>query len=119
VDVAREQLGSDFVIGVSAHEQEEVSGPQAAWVDYFFFSPIFPTQSKPGHPGTGIETLSRICGVTEAPVFALGGITPAQVGSCMEAGAHGVAVLSGIMDAKDPARAATAYLRAVASSGDR
>ena len=119
VDVARERLGSDFVIGVSAHEQEEVSGPQAAWVDYFFFSPIFPTESKPGHPGTGIETLSRICGVTEAPVFALGGITPARVGSCLEAGAHGVAVLSGIMDAKDPARAANAYLRAVASSGDR
>jgi thiamine-phosphate pyrophosphorylase len=119
VGVARERLGSHAVIGFSAHEQEEVTGPQAAQVDYFFFSPIFPTESKPGHPGTGIETLSRICAATEVPVFALGGITPARVDSCLEAGAHGVAVLSGIMDAKDPVRAAKAYLRAVASSDDR
>jgi thiamine-phosphate pyrophosphorylase len=119
VDVARERLGPDAVIGFSAHEEKEVTGPQAARVDYFFFSPIFPTESKPGHPGTGIKTLSRICGVTEAPVFALGGITPPRVESCLHAGAHGIAVLSGIMDAKDPARAANAYLRAVASSGDR
>jgi thiamine-phosphate pyrophosphorylase len=119
VDVARERLGPDAVIGFSAHEEKEVTGPQAAHVDYFFFSPIFPTESKPGHPGTGIETLSRICAATEVPVFALGGITPARVGLCLEAGVQGVAVLSGILDAKDPARAAKAFLRAVASSDDR
>jgi len=119
VGVARERLASDAVIGFSAHEQEEVTGPRAARVDYFFFSPIFPTQSKPGHPGTGIEPLSRICAATEVPVFALGGITPARVGLCLHAGAHGVAVLSGIMDDKDPARAAGAYLRRVAASDER
>jgi thiamine-phosphate pyrophosphorylase len=119
VDVARERLGSDALIGFSAHEQVEVTGPRAARVDYFFFSPIFPTESKPGHPGTGIKTLSRICAATEVPVFALGGVTPPRVESCLHAGAHGVAVLSGIMDASDPARSARAYLRKVASSEER
>lgn len=107
---ARRRLGSGAVIGFSAHEEAEVVGPMADVVDYFFFSPIFPTSSKPGHPGVGVSELSRICDASPVPVYALGGITPERVTGCKEASARGVAVLSGIMNADDPGAAAKAYL---------
>jgi len=107
---ARRRLGLDAIIGFSAHEDAEVVGPIANVVDYFFFSPVFPTSSKPGHPGVGVSELARICEACPVPVYALGGITPARVNGCTQAGAHGVAVLSGIMNAEDPRSAAEAYL---------
>lgn len=107
---ARQRLGTDAVVGFSAHAEADVVGPMADVVDYFFFSPIFPTSSKPGHPGVGESELGRICGASPVPVYALGGITPDRVARCKEAGARGVAVLSGIMDAEDPRTAAEAYL---------
>jgi len=107
---ARRRLGADAVTGFSAHDEAEVVGPMADVVDYFFFSPIFPTSSKPGHPGVGVSELSRICDASPVPVYALGGITPERVTACKEAGAHGMAVLSGIMNAEDPGAAAKAYL---------
>ncbi len=111
---ARARLGSTSRIGFSAHEQEEVTTEATEGADYFFFSPVFPTSSKPGHPGVGTDALRDVCGATDRPVYALGGITPGRVRSCREAGAYGVAVLSGILHADAVADAVRAYLRAAA-----
>ncbi len=110
---ARERLGSEATIGYSAHEASDVTGPIRKVVDYFFYSPIFPTRSKPGHPGVGLKALAEVCTQSVVPVYALGGITPDRVEACMEAGATGVSVLSGMMEANDAAEAARAYLEAV------
>jgi thiamine-phosphate pyrophosphorylase len=99
------------VIGYSAHDLGDVTGPMREHVDYYFYSPIFPTGSKPGHAGVGVDELAGVCERSEVSVYALGGITPERVASCTEAGAAGVAVLSGIMEAADPAEAASAYVR--------
>lgn len=109
---ARSYLAPGALIGFSAHSVEEARG--AAGADYFFFSPVFPTSSKPGHPGTGLEALAHFCqAVSRTPVFALGGLTPARVGPCLDAGAYGVAVRSGILHVDAPTRAAGAYLHAL------
>jgi thiamine-phosphate pyrophosphorylase len=111
---ARSTLGPDALIGYSAHEVIDVESERARHVDYFFFSPVYPTPSKPDHPGAGTGLLRRVCRAARpTPVVALGGITPERVTECREAGARGVAVLSGIMHADAPAAAARAYLRAL------
>jgi thiamine-phosphate pyrophosphorylase len=114
VSDAREALGADTLLGYSAHEEIGIEGDRAPDVDYYFFSPVYETSSKPGQPAAGISALRSFCR-TAAPVptLALGGITPERVQPCREAGAQGVAVLSGIMEAEVPVAATRAYLRAL------
>lgn len=99
-------------LGYSAHHIMEVPPARRRVVDYVTYSPVFPTSSKPGHPGTGVAALRRFCAQSGGPVLALGGITPERARRCCAAGAAGVAVLSGILHATDPARAARAYINA-------
>jgi thiamine-phosphate pyrophosphorylase len=110
----QDQLGPDALVGYSAHEHVEAEGDRTQGVDYYFFSPVFPTSSKPDQPPTGIGPLRAFCQTASpVPVLALGGITPDRVSACREAGARGVAVLSGIMEVDPPRAAARAYLRAL------
>mgnify|MGYP006421464899 CR=1 FL=1 len=114
IEEARAELGPDALMGYSAHEEVGVAGDRALDVDYYFFSPVYATDSKPDQPPTGLAALRSFC-QTAAPIptLALGGITPGRVRECREAGAEGVAVLSGIMDAEAPVAATRAYLRAL------
>jgi len=64
--------------------------------------------------GAGIDSLAQVVeAVADVPIFALGGVTPERVRPCLEAGAHGVAVLSGVFGEADPAEAARRYLKEV------
>ncbi|NBB99355.1 MAG: thiamine phosphate synthase [Bacteroidetes bacterium] len=115
--VARLRLGAAPPLGYSAHAAAEASTAVRAGATYVFLSPIFPTSSKPGHPGVGLQALADVVAhVAPAPVYALGGITPARIATCLEAGAYGVAVLSGILHANDAAAAARRYLQALADA---
>lgn len=114
VEEAREVLGPDVLLGYSAHEEVGIAGDRALDVDYYFFSPVYATDSKPDQPPTGISALRSFCQTADPiPTLALGGITPERVRDCREAGAEGVAVLSGIMEAEAPVAATRAYLRAL------
>lgn len=111
---AREALGSEALLGYSAHEEVGIVGDRAPDVDYYFFSPVYATSSKPDQPPAGISALRSFCRTAApTPTLALGGITPERVRACREAGAQGVAVLSGIMEAEVPIAATRAYLRAL------
>jgi thiamine-phosphate pyrophosphorylase len=114
IDEARAELGPDTLIGYSAHEEVGIAGDRAPDVDYYFFSPVYATDSKPDQPPAGIAALRSFCQTADPiPTIALGGITPERVRACREGGAQGVAVLSGIMDAEAPVAATRAYLRAL------
>lgn len=115
VEEALRVLGREALVGCSVHDLQEAG--DAAGSQYFFFSPVFPTASKPGHPGTGLEALRAFTQqFPDVPTFALGGITPERAPACLEAGARGVAVLSGLLYADDPARTATRYLHALSDT---
>ncbi len=115
VSDARKRLGPEPVVGFSAHYLTEASAAVADGADYVFFSPIFASPSKPGFVGVGVNELREFCRRIgdDVPVFAVGGITPERVEPCLEAGAYGVAVLSGILYKDDAQAAADAYLDAL------
>jgi thiamine-phosphate pyrophosphorylase len=110
-------LARPALCGRSIHDENEAWRARAEDVSYGVAGPIFPTASKPGHPGTGLALLPRLDRiVAPAPIFAVGGLTPERVGAVLAAGAHGVAVRSAILGASDPARMARAFAEALAAT---
>ena len=108
---ARQLLGPGALIGISAHSENEVSRAAGAGADYVTISPIFVSHSKLGYgPVLGLAELGRITRRATLPLIALGGIGPAQVAACLQAGAAGVAVLGGVMAAADPALVTSALV---------
>ena len=108
------QGAEDALLGVSSHDEKEIEAARSIGADYVTFSPVFSTASKPEAEGVGTEVLEQaVRRAGSVPVLALGGITPERVGPCLDAGARGVAVLSGLMDADDPAATVRAYLDAL------
>jgi thiamine-phosphate pyrophosphorylase len=105
--------------GRSVHDEREAGRARAEGASYVVAGPIFPTGSKPGHPGAGLGLLARVGNVVApTPIFAIGGLTPERVGAVRAAGAHGVAIRSAILGAPDPARAARAFAKALATRDD-
>ena len=111
VAAARAVCGPLAAVGVSAHDAAELTlGARATWA---FVSPIWPTASKPSHPGIGLDGLRILASQASVPILALGGVTPERVTSVVEAGAHGCAALSPFSGDPDVARdAARAFARA-------
>lgn len=92
-----------YSVSVSVHSLEESTALDPR-VDFRIASPVFPTTSKPGHQGIGVETLRTICEHSPSPVFALGGVTPETAELCLEAGAYGIAGIT-VFDDPGSARA--------------
>jgi len=110
LEEARAKLGGKWLIGFSSHNYQEVEYAYGK-ANYVFFGPVFRTLSKPGHPGVGVHALQEVTqAFKELPIFALGGVLPERVPACLQAGAYGIAVHSGILDAPDPAERAAQYL---------
>ena len=103
-------------VGSSIHSYVEGQKAKEKGADYMLFGHVFPSQSKPGMTPKGLEELSRITQL-EVPVIAIGGITPENTGRVLDAGAKGIAVMSGVLEARDPLLAVKAYLN-VLRDGD-
>ena len=109
---ARAVLGAGPCIGATARSPEQALSAYEAGASYIGFGPVYPTQSKydTAAKPKGLELLAQTCEAVPLPVIAIAGITPERVASVLEAGAHGVAVLSAVALADAP-EAATAELR--------
>ena len=113
VGVIRHRLGSGALAGKSAHSVEAAIRAASQGADYIIAGTIFASQSHPGIEPMGLDFLRDVCAAVSIPVLAIGGVTPDNLGACIEAGAAGVAVLSPIMRATDPKAAAQAYRAAL------
>lgn len=114
VAVVRSAFRGVRLIGVSTHTIEEARAAQADGADFVVFGPIYDTPSKRawGAP-QGIEPLAKVSSELSIPVFAIGGITPERVPEVKSAGAHGVAVISAILSADRPGKAAKAFIESL------
>ena len=99
---ARRLLGRQKLIGVSTHSLDEAREAEKEGADYLLFGPVFDTPSKRayGEP-QGTQRLAQVANAMAIPVFAIGGIKEANLGQVMEAGAWGIALISGILQQKE------------------
>jgi len=112
VEQARHVVGDKRWVGVSTHNLEQFQQAAATSADYIAVGPIFPTGSKANpDPVVGVEFVRRVRALTTKPIVAIGGITLDRAAGVIAAGADSVAVISGILQAKDPAAQAREYIQ--------
>ncbi len=115
----RRIAGEALLIGRSVHDVEGASAAARDGADFVIAGHVYETASKPGQSPRGPEFIAEIVANCPVPVIAIGGITPERVSEVLRAGAHGVAVLSGILSAPDPRSAARSYSDALRQGGLR
>lgn len=107
VHVGQDDLSPEFArtvvkagkwVGVSSHTIEQAIAADATSADYIAIGPIFETKSKEQpDPAVGLEGLKKVRAATHKPLVAIGGITPANCRSVIDAGADSVAVISSLL----------------------
>jgi thiamine-phosphate pyrophosphorylase len=114
VDVVRKIVGNRFMIGVSTHNLKEAREAEKGDADFITFGPVYETPSKLkyGEP-VGIEALKIVRSGISIPVYAIGGIESGNIGVILASGADGVALISAIIGAKEPKKAAEEIIRSI------
>ena len=112
VETARQRMGAAALLGMSAHNLQEVKDAASVGADYATLSPIFLTSSKPGYgPALGADAIAEAAG-TGLPIVALGGVTLENLASVRTSGASGAAMMGTIMAAKEPEAFAESFMQA-------
>ncbi len=114
VYAVRDIFGDRLKIGVSTHNLEEALTAERKGADFITFGPLYHTPSKSsyGEP-VGLASLKMIRGKVRLPIFGIGGIKPERVKEVKDAGAYGVALISGILGERDIRKATEKYLKAL------
>jgi thiamine-phosphate pyrophosphorylase len=105
--LARSLVGRSMVIGISAESIQDAIEAQAGGADYLGVSPIFATPTKTDTAAPlGLAGLQSIRRAVKIPLVAIGGLNAGNAAEVIRVGADGVAVVSAIVGAEDPAQAA-------------
>lgn len=105
--IARQYLGPEAIIGLSAENPDQLKEASRLPVDYLAISPVFstPTKTDTG-PAWGLSGLETARQLTTLPLVGIGGINEGNAAAVIRAGADGLAVVSAICSAPDPEEAA-------------
>ena len=101
-----------FTWGRSVHSMTAALMAMSEAARHIIVGPIFKTRSHPDTEPVGLELIRELAPIALCPVIAIGGITAENARDVVQAGAHGIAVISGILGSDDPKAAAQALARA-------
>jgi thiamine-phosphate pyrophosphorylase len=105
------------VVGFSTHTSGQVERAAQEPISYIAIGPVFGTRTKDtGYTAVGLAQVTEAANRSKGlPVVAIGGITLETAASVWEAGASSVAVISDLLEGRDPAARVRAYLRTAAT----
>ncbi len=101
---AQQLLGKELIYGRSTHASSQAAGALEEGFDYIGFGPLFPTPTKKGRPGIGLENIAEVerqIG-SQIPVFCIGGIKPENLPLVIESGAQRAVIVSHLLTSQDP-----------------
>ena len=110
VSVARQVLGPEKILGVTAKTVKRALEAEEGGADYLGTGAIFPTTTKENAPITLISTLKTICQRVDIPVVAIGGLTSENIDQLIGTGIAGIAVVRDLMQAEDIEAKTQAFL---------
>lgn len=103
IEQVRHKLDKHMLLGISAHNLNDLEMAAGAGADYATLSPVFSPTSKTGHlPALGLKKFREMAAHTEMPIIALGGVNPDNAEACIKMGASGIAAIGAIFEAKEP-----------------
>ncbi|GJL85121.1 MAG: thiamine-phosphate synthase [Micavibrio sp.] len=112
---ARDMLGAQAIIGLTAFERAHLEAIDPGVVDYVGTGPFYETKTDKGKSVLGPEKFAELAALSPVPVVGIGGITPGNAGAVINAGANGVAMMRAISEAEDPEAAARKFVIQLAS----
>ena len=101
VQAARGLLGSDKIIGATAHAVKEAVRAWKSGADYLGAGDVFGTSTKQDARRLSLEELTEICQSVPIPVVAIGGVRADNIARLRPTGAKGAAVISAVVGQKD------------------
>ena len=110
-----ERLANMRIVGISTHSLEQALAAERDGANYIGIGPVFLTPTKPAARSIGTDVIRQVAARLEIPFFAIGGITLANLGEVLEAGATRVAVVSAILKASDVAGACAEFKKRLGS----
>jgi thiamine-phosphate pyrophosphorylase len=110
---ARALMKPGKILGLSTHSEAQAAAAQAAGADYVAVGSMFPTTTKPEFQLVGPALARRVRPLVRVPLIGIGGITPDNAPEVIAAGCDGVAVISAVGAAADPAAAARRFMDAI------
>ncbi|GAB4289705.1 MAG: hypothetical protein Kow0096_02840 [Thiohalomonadaceae bacterium] len=94
--VQRPVAEKTWLVGVSCHTAEELAHACKMGADFALLSPVQPTASHPGAPVLGWDIFGCLVAETAIPVYALGGMSAADIPTAWQHGGQGIAAISGL-----------------------
>lgn len=82
------------LVGASCHDERELAQAEALALDYAVLGPVKATPSHPQAEPIGWERFAELARDRAMPVYAIGGLTRADLDEARRRGAHGVALVS-------------------------
>ena len=113
VATARKILGADKIIGATTKTVDQALAAYKAGADYLGVGAIYPTTTKVKTVLTSTGTLADICRAVPIPANAIGGLNKDNLGVLKGVPIAGICVVSAIMKAEDPKKAAQELVKAV------
>ena len=107
---ARELLGADKIIGVTAKTIEQAKAAETAGADYLGSGAVFGTSTKADAKPMELDLFQEICESVTIPVVAIGGVTADNLYLLAGSGISGAAVVSGLFKPDNKAEAVRHFL---------
>ena len=97
-EYARNLLGNNKIIGLSAHSLKEALQNERIGADYTSIGPIYYTTTKrDAKAPIGLKPIRELKGKLKIPFVAIGGINETNIDDVLKAGAKNIAIISGII----------------------
>lgn len=97
--LSRRPVATEFLVGASCHDTAELRRAAELGADFVVLSPVRATATHPKATPLGWGEFARLRRLSDAPVYALGGLHPEDLDAAHAAGANGLAMISGVWDA--------------------
>src|SRR5699024_11586925 len=97
-------LHGDCLIGISAHNAQELALAKDIQADFAVVGHVLPTPSHPNQPAMGWSDFAKLTAQAGLPVYAIGGQSVTTLAHAQSLGAHGIAGIRGMYATPDDSK---------------